>query len=253
MKYSAFFLAIALLFVHCKSDEPDSPIEPDNLVKQTITFPTTDNLTMTADTYVKRSNTEFVLLCHQDGFSRGEYLDTAPVFVRNGYNCMAIDQRSGDAVNGVTNETAAAARQLGLATTYLAAEPDILKAIDKAYAINGNRPIYLLGSSYSASWALLLGKTHTKVKAVIGFSPSENLTGHNITNEIAGYNIPVFVTSAFSETATTANLVANIDAQYLTHYKSTRPGIHGARCLWSGTDGSGEYWNALLTFMGENR
>lgn len=252
MKYSIFFLIITLLFVNCKSDDGDDPNTPDELVKKTITFPSTDNLTITADTYIKRSNTKFILLCHQAGYSRGEYLNTAPIFVEKGYNSMAIDQRSGGSVNGITNETAAAAQQQGLATTYVAARPDIIAAIDKAYELNGNKPIYLLGSSYSSSWALLLGKTNSKVKAAIAFSPRENLTGFNITDELEGYNKPVFATSAQSETATTANLVSKIGAQHLTHFESTRPGIHGARCLWSTTDGNTEYWNALLQFLSVN-
>ena len=252
MKMTFFLLAFSLFFVQCKKD--DVPPELDKTVKKsTITFKSGDDLTITADTYIAEANSEFILLCHQAGYSRGEYKDIAAKFGAKGYNCMAIDQRSGDKINGVINETAKAAAAAGLGTGYLDAEIDIIAAIDKAYALNGNKPIFILGSSYASSWALLLGKDNAKVKAVAAFSPRENLSGKNITNELSGYAKPMFVTSAQSETATVTNLVVNVPAQYLTHYKSQKAGIHGASCLWDTTVGSDEYWTATLGFFDANK
>ena len=47
----------------------------------------------------------WIVLFHQAGWSRGEYREIAPALVKAGYRVMAVDQRSGRAVNGVTNET----------------------------------------------------------------------------------------------------------------------------------------------------
>lgn len=255
MKKSILVLITAFLFIQCNSDDTDD-INSENeiLVKETITFTSSeDDLTVTADTYTKTSNSEFILLCHQAGFSRGEYLNVAPKFVEKGYNCMAIDQRSGNTVNGIDNQTSAEALLLGLATNYLSAKPDIVAAIDKAYELNGNKPIFLLGSSYSSSWSLILGKNNSKVKGVIVFSPRENLPGISISNTVIGYNKPVFATSAQSETNTTADVLSNISEQYLTHYQSTKQGAHGAVCLWEDTVGSNEYWEALENFLETNK
>lgn len=249
MKYSILFLNALFIFTQCTEDK----VIDNTLHTETITFTSkANNLIITADTYLKEANKEFILLCHQAGYSRGEYLNTAPIFAEKGYNCMAMDQRSGNEVNGVLNQTAAKAKERGLPTRYIDAKPDILAAIDKAYELNDNKPIYLLGSSYSSSWALILGKDNIKVKAAIAFSPRENLSGINITTELSGYAKPVFVTSALSETTTTANLVVNIGSQYLTHFKSAKAGIHGSRCLWDTTEGHEEYWQALLDFLKTN-
>lgn len=252
MRLSIFILAVSIFFFQCEKETTEPELDK-TVVKSTITFKSVDDLTITADTYIAEANSEFILLCHQAGYSRGEYKDIALEFGKNGYNCIAIDQRSGNEVNGVVNETAMAAQTAGLGTGFLDAEPDIIAAIDKAYELNGNQPIFVLGSSYSSSWALLLGKANTKVKGVAAFSPRENLSGRNITNELSGYAKPVFVTSAKDETLTVENLVVNISATYLTHFKSQEAGIHGARCLWDSTEGAAAYWIATLDFFNTNK
>ncbi|MCK5453881.1 MAG: hypothetical protein KAJ16_05940, partial [Calditrichia bacterium] len=73
---------------------------------ETITFPSQDGLPITADLYIVHGKeAPFILLFHQAGFSRGEYLNIAPVLNELGFNAMAIDQRSGKEVNGIVNET----------------------------------------------------------------------------------------------------------------------------------------------------
>ena len=76
----------------------------------TITFSSADDTQLTADVYAPHDKSNpFIVLCHQAGWSRGEYRDIAPKLNQLGFNCMAIDQRSGEAVNDVANETFAAA------------------------------------------------------------------------------------------------------------------------------------------------
>ena len=78
-----------------------------------LTFPSKDGLTTTADWYPVNSDYPIILLCHQNRFSRGEYVETAPRLNKLGFNCMAIDQRVGEEVNGVRNETAAECKKHG--------------------------------------------------------------------------------------------------------------------------------------------
>ena len=100
-----------------------------SIEKETITFPATDGLTITADLYEVSNPKSTILLCHQAGFSRGEYMNSVKRLNKMGYSCLAIDQRSGETVNGVKNETAALANEKGLGTTYLDAKRDVESAI----------------------------------------------------------------------------------------------------------------------------
>jgi hypothetical protein len=88
----------------------------------TVTFPSKDSLTVTADWYPVDNDRPVVLLCHQNRFSRGEYRETALKLNKFGLNCLAIDQRIGDEVNGVRNETAAVAKAKKITPSFADAE-----------------------------------------------------------------------------------------------------------------------------------
>lgn len=218
-------------------------------VKETITFPSQDGLTITADVYKVEDKPITILLCHQAGFSRGEYKDTAMLLSSFGYSVMAIDQRSGEAVNGIVNETAKLATSKNMDTEYINALPDINAAIDYIYKNNGQTRLLLVGSSYSASLALLIGQTNDKIKAVAAFSPGEYFEGRSIQNEIKDLQKPTFVTSSYSETDDLVTLISKMKTENLFHYKPTQEGIHGSRVLWSSTAGFEEYRNAFQDFL----
>ena len=65
---------------------------------ETVTFPSEDGLLITADIHAPYGNGEapIIVLFHQAGWSRGEYAEIAPWLNTLGYNCMAVDQRSGE-------------------------------------------------------------------------------------------------------------------------------------------------------------
>ncbi len=95
-----------------------------------IEFKSLDGLLISADLYGDISNkTPMILLFHQAGWSRGEYREIAPKLVELGFNCMAIDQRSGDSVNDVQNETKVRAEEAGKSTSYLDALQDMEAAL----------------------------------------------------------------------------------------------------------------------------
>ena len=109
-------------------------ILPPTLFSQTtITFPAKDSVTVTADLYFVSDTLPYIVLCHQAGYSRGEYRETAWKFMKLGHNCIAVDARSGNEVKGIENETAAAAKEKRKPTSYLDAEKDIVAAIAYAY------------------------------------------------------------------------------------------------------------------------
>ncbi|MCI2229456.1 alpha/beta hydrolase [Polaribacter sp. MSW13] len=258
IKYT-LILSVVILF-SCKnkptnqtnivSESKNTLKETDqNLEKETITFPSKDRLPITADIYKIKEAPITVLLCHQAGYSRGEYKDTALEFNKLEYTVMAIDQRSGKTVNNINNQTAIAARSKGLGDTYLDAKQDIEAAIDYIYNQNGGKQILLVGSSYSASLALLIGNNNSKIKAVAAFSPGEYFKDIDINKAISTYKKPVFVTSSKSESAGVTTLVNSINPGYVTHFIPEVKGIHGSRALWKTTEGNETYWTAFGGFL----
>jgi alpha-beta hydrolase superfamily lysophospholipase len=213
-------------------------------------FPSTDRLEVTADSYPTNGAKDLMVLCHRSHFNRGEYRETAPKLNAFGYDCLAIDQRSGMKVLGTTNETYALAKQKGLTTGYLAAKPDIEAAIVYAFAQNGNRPIILVGSSYSAALSLLIASENSeKIKAVVAFSPGEYLKGINLASAIQSLKIPVFITSSRKEIQETEAICRFVDQELVTLFKPVGEGAHGSRVLWGVTPNHTEYWAALLGFL----
>jgi dienelactone hydrolase len=216
---------------------------------KTITFPSKDGLLITADVYNAKETAISILLCHQAGYSRGEYKDTAVELTKLGYSVMAIDQRSGNKVNNIKNETKLAASKKGLGVSYLDAKQDIEAAIDYIYKQNGGKKILLVGSSYSASLSLLIGVNNSKVKAVAAFSPGEYFKSIDINKSISTYKKPVFVTSSLNESKKVKVLIDKIDPSFTTHFIPEVKGIHGSRALWKTTNGYEAYWSSFKSFI----
>ncbi len=218
----------------------------------TIHFPSKDGLQISATSYTATPTKTVALLCHQARFSRGEYKKTAGLLALKGISCLAIDQRSGDKVNDIINETALRAKEKKLATNYLDAKQDIEVAIDYAYKLNGNKPILLVGSSYSASLSLLIGSNSDKVKAIAVFSPGEYLKGIDLAKSISGLKKPVFITAAKNEIPAIEKLLRNVDKKYVTLYKPSVKGFHGSKALWKSNEGNEAYWQAFDNWLYTN-
>lgn len=256
-------IAICLILISCDSSNKKSEIKsqtlaiskeldtlkvPNIYVVKTI-FYSKDSLPISGDIYEVNNKKPTILLCHQAGYSRGEYNDIARKLCNYGFSSLAIDQRSGGEVNGVLNQTTAAAKARNLPTDYLDARQDIEAGIDYLYAMNGNQPIILIGSSYSATLALLIGNTSKKVKAIAAFSPGEYFKTINVQNTIKNISKPVFVTSSKKESEALTKLISEINAENLTHFIPSNDGIHGAKALWDSTEGNAAYWNAFLKYL----
>jgi len=50
-------------------------IQPSIPAQLTVTFPSRDSLLITGDWYPVENNLPVILLCHQNRYSRGEYLE----------------------------------------------------------------------------------------------------------------------------------------------------------------------------------
>ncbi len=223
----------------------------------TIRFPSEDGLEITADLYrAQESKGPFIILYHRAGWSRGEYREIAPRLVELGYNCLAVDQRSGYAINGVVNETAMRAARAGKPMDFLAAYQDMEAALEYARKKLGAKEIVLWGSSYSASLVLLLAAHHPdEVRAVLAFSPGEYFakfgkSPHLIRDGVRGLRTPCLITSAKGEAERWRSIFEAIPAGAKESFLPARAaGAHGSQALWRSTPGSGEYWQAVVGFL----
>ncbi len=223
-----------------------------------VTFPSSDGVIITGDLYYSNSETApFIILFHRAGWSRGEYREIAQRLVAMGYNCLAIDQRSGYAVNGVVNETAIMAEKAGKRTEFLDAYQDMEAALDYVKTKLARGPVVLWGSSYSASLALILAARRQKdVAAVLAFSPGEYFARFGksptlVRDGVSRLAIPVFLTSARQETSRWKEIFSAIPSKRKTAFLPKAQGVHGSEALWRATDGHEEYWLAVESFLSE--
>jgi pimeloyl-ACP methyl ester carboxylesterase len=214
-----------------------------------VSFNAKDGLEITADLYKTNDAYPYMLLFHQAGFSRGEYKNTAQIFNNFGYNCLAIDQRSGDIANGIINETAKRAKAKELSTPYIEAYQDMEAALDYAYKKSG-KPIVVVGSSYSAALVLRLASENIqKISKVLAYSPGEYIQGHSVAAWSNLLETPVFVTSSKAEAESVADLVKGSSNEKLVHFTPKGEGVHGSRVLWKSTANNQEYWVATRIFL----
>jgi predicted alpha/beta hydrolase len=215
-----------------------------------VSIPSRDGIQITADLYGANENAPYVLLFHQAGSSRGEFSEIAGRIVKIGYNCLAVDLRSGDEINYVRNETSLSAREKGLPTGYLDAWGDIRTAIGYAWNLS-KKQVVLLGSSYSASLCLVEGKENPNVMAVIAFSPGEYFGQKlKVGALVAGIEKPIFCASTIREYAYMEQLLKGVGGTWKTLWKPAKgKARHGASMLWESSDVSDEAWLSLMLFF----
>jgi pimeloyl-ACP methyl ester carboxylesterase len=225
--------------------------------EQVITFPSTDNLLLTADSYTPHTSntTPVIVLFHQAGSSRGEYDDIAPKLNTLGFNCLAVDLRSGEFSRGKDNETAIRASKAGLAGRYVDALPDVIAALQFARTRYPDSKVIAWGSSYSASLALKVAGDHPELAdAVIAFSPGEYFShlGQSktwIRDAARNIRAPVFITSSKDEAESWQAIYEVIPSAEKVSFLPATPGRHGARALWGKYDDSTAYWTAVTEFL----
>ena len=223
----------------------------------TVTFPASDGLTVTADLYwTGRADAPMILLFHQANYSRGEYLEIAPKLNALGYNCLAVDQRSGGTANGVKNETHQAAKAQKLATEYTDAFADLEASL--SYLIDTYAPEQLIvwGSSYSSSLSLILASQHPEeIDAVLAFSPGEyfKLEGKLISDYAKNITQPAFITSAKSEEKAWRKIAEQITSEGSVFFVPQESGRHGSSALFDDTPNHAEYWTAVEGFLASLR
>jgi len=214
-----------------------------------MTFPSKDGVTITADWYPVDDHSPVVLLCHQAGSSRGEYTETGLRLNKFGFNCLAIDLRSGEEANGISNETAKDAKRLKKGQSHMDAEKDLQAAIEYLFE-KYNRQVIVCGSSYTASLALKAAKENDHVFAAAAFSPGEYFDQKDfVSKSINGLSKPVFITSSKAEADSVTELTKDVVSRIKIQFVPKAAGDHGSKVLWSKMPSNQEYWIAFMSFL----
>ncbi|MBX7183043.1 MAG: dienelactone hydrolase family protein [Bacteroidia bacterium] len=223
-------------------------VSPSQTFKQ-VSFNAADQMQITADEYLVDKNAPYIILFHQARSSRGEFREIAPRFNKLGYNCLAVDLRSGNEGAGVTNETAMKAQNFGKSAEYLDALQDVIAAIGYAQA-KSRKNVILLGSSFSASLALIAGKDDPRVKAVMAFSPGEYFDIQlNVQKNITGFAKPVFAACAADEEPYVRTLMSGVISAKKIIFAPSLGGKHGAKSLISANKNHNDYWLNIINFL----
>jgi dienelactone hydrolase len=249
MKYSLSLL-ISIVFVFSELHSQGELHR--EFTGEKIQFSSGDGIKVTADLYMTDNpEAPFVILFHQARYSRGEYREIAPRLNAMGFNCMAVDQRSGDQVNGVVNETHREAQKQNLGTEYWDALTDIEAAY--VYVKHGLKPekIILWGSSYSAALVFYMGSEHhDNLAGILAFSPAEyfEINGKEIKNFAARVTAPVFVTSAKDELPKWKSIYEAVRSERHSFVPEFE-GKHGSKALWKDNPGHEDYWKTVSAFL----
>jgi len=222
-----------------------------------IDFKSDDNLLITADSYFSHptNTTPVIVLFHQAGSSRGEYNEIAPRLNQLGFNCIAVDLRSGEYSRGKDNETAMRASNAGLSTNYADALPDIIAALQYTRKQYKHSKVIAWGSSYSASLVLKVAGDYPQlIDAVLAFSPGEYFAhiGESktwIQDSAKNIKVPTFITSSKDEVDSWNVIYEAIPSKTKTGFIPATAGRHGSRALWNKYDDSEDYWQAVSKFL----
>lgn len=251
MRNVSYGLVVVAVLLACW---PASAAEP---VPTEVDFPTAGGIQAHADLYTPKAETStLIILFHQAGWSRGEYREIAPKLVEQGYRVLAVDQRSGNAVNGVPNETHRRAAKKKAGTNYLDAYADLQAALKHATQRLKARRIIVWGSSYSASLVFRLAAEHPdEVSALLGFSPAEYFEKKHGKEYIQGFakrvKCPVFVTSSKAERGKAKPIFDAVPVKKKILFTPASLGQHGSRALWGKWSDNDVYWAAVNAFLRE--
>jgi len=259
-------LALSLLIpcLSATAQEPaarvEEPAAETAREPKTIRFPSSDELEITADLYLvsKDKQTPFIVLFHQAGWSRGEYLAIAPRLNKLGYNCMAVDARSGGEINDVENETAARADEQELGTNYVDALPDLIASLEYARKEHATGKLIAWGSSYSSALVLKVAGDKPKlVDGVLSFAPGEYFERFGqskdwVQKSAKHIKVPVFITSAKKEQPNWQPIFDAIPKGNRHFYLPETKGNHGSRALWKKFKDSAGYWTAVESFLSKS-
>ena len=256
-----FFLIAPFLIVSCNegnnenSNQSETTDSTDRVIVEKgpklVEFESLDSILISANLYEVDPSFPLMILCHQAKFCKYEFDGIAERFNELGFNCLAVDLRSGGPIASNRNETWLRAVEKQKPTDYLDAEQDIIASINYGFE-KYKRPVILLGSSYSSTLCVYQAISNEKVSAVVAFSPGNYFAPElgDLTQKMVDFEKPFFLTAANQEMPFVRELVMGrqrSDEQVV--FSPEGEGMHGARVLWPTQEGGEEYWTALEKFL----
>ena len=247
-----------MLFQSCAQPEAtDTPASnTDEAVMETeypekIQFVSLDSLPITANSYRVADSLPVIVLCHQARYNKYEYAGIAEKLNELGFNCLAIDQRSGGPIADQPNETTLAALEAGKPIEFIDAEQDMIAAVRYA-SERYQGSLILWGSSYSSTLALYLAIELDEVDAVVSFSPGNYMEEEkgSLIEKLSNFRKPAFITSSKREAESVTELLAKLTlGEDQIQFIPEGPGHHGSRALWNHQSDAEEYWTAINPFL----
>ncbi len=261
MKKLVYIIALLPVFLACKqktnsSEQPLHKKITQAIRTEDLSFLTGDSIRVFARLYHVADSLPVIVLCHQAGFNKAEYREIAPKLNALGFNCLAIDQRSGGTMKGgFTNQTVEFNKDklptMSRLESFISARPDIEAAINYAYN-RYHQKVILWGSSYSATHALYQALENPKLKAIIAFSPGNyyNEFYYSIEPALKNLKIPAFITSSREESTAVKELLKFMPTDtWHIQFIPENKGKHGSKALWDNNPNHDEYWQALTSFL----
>ena len=221
-----------------------------------VDFDAADGVRIFGDIYrsADGDNAPVILLFHQaGGDARGEYTPIAVRLMENGYNVLAIDQRSGGDRFGGGNRTMAGLD--GQEYNYCDAYPDLEAALRYMRDEGFGGPLAIWGSSYSAALVFQLGVENSdEVSAVLGFSPASGppLADCSPLPYLPQLEVPALALRPQSEfeIESVQAQMKDFEAHGIQTYVAN-PGVHGSSMLNAERVGASTEaaWTVVLEFL----
>lgn len=174
------------------------------------------------------NNDKVVLLFHQAGSNRMEYEPIISSIHIAGFDTLTVDQRSGGDMWDFSNQTV---KKLGESTEYAQAYPDLEAALTWAKR-KKYKTVIAVGSSYSASLAIVLASNHGgDIDAVAAFSPGEYFADKNwVKTAVSNLSVPLYITGTDTEKERINTVLQWKKEQDITRYQP-RNAVHGASTM----------------------
>ena len=246
------FIAFILL-ISCQQKEK----KIDYIVEKAsaeVVFTANDNTQIFGDLYYKNKTSPIILLFHQArANAKGEYGTIIPKLINEGFNVLAIDQRTGGQYFGDYNRTIA--KSANNSYKYCDAYPDLEAAlqfvIDQGFS--GKKIVW--GSSYSAALVIKLGHEYPeKVDGILAFSPASGkpMEGCGPNGYFDTLKTPLLVLRPKREME-----IASVKVQFELAKKNNHQvyisenGVHGSSMLVENRTKSNNdaTWKVVTTFL----
>lgn len=222
-----------------------------------INFQSSDDLTIYGDLYQINKQATTVLLFHQArSNARAEYGEIAQRLVKEGYNVLAIDQRSGGQLYGSYNRTVA---NIPLnKSKYCDVYVDLENTLEylNTSGFTGKKIVW--GSSYSAALVIKLAHNYPdQVHAVLAFSPASGkpMEECNPNEYFETLKTPLLLLrpKKAMEIESVKNQY-NLASEYGHQTYTAENGVHGSSMLVESRVKADvqKNWDVVLSFIKEN-